>query len=150
MSTDNDAECTASEGDAGRNAGHHAQRMQARGRFRDPALARKAAQARWAKQRATETPADAGDALPDDDVRTVISSVRVAEIIRALEREAHNGNANAARELRAWLQEYPPTDGSVDTDDLDRRTRDRLLARLLAELEEEDAAESSEALRSIE
>ena len=43
-------------------------------------------------------------------------------------------------ELRAWLAEYPPTDDAISTEDLDRQTRDRLLARLLAELEEEDAS----------
>jgi hypothetical protein len=54
--------------------------------------------------------------------------------------QAQNGNAPAARELRAWLAEYPPTDDAISTEDLDRQTRDRLLARLLAELEEEDAS----------
>ena len=65
---------------------------------------------------------------------------RVAPIVRALESEAINGNAHAARELRSWLAEYPPKDDAISTEDLDRQTRDRLLARLLAELEEEDAS----------
>jgi hypothetical protein len=66
--------------------------------------------------------------------------IRIGQIIRALETEALNGNAHAARELRAWLAEYPPKDDAISTEDLDRQTRDRLLARLLAELEEEDAS----------
>ena len=34
----------------------------------------------------------------------------------------------------------PPKDDAISTEDLDRQTRDRLLARLLAELKEEDAS----------
>jgi hypothetical protein len=78
-----------------------------------------------------------------DDVRFVQAPIRVGRIIGGLEREAVQGNPHAARELRAWLAEYPPRDDSISVDDLDRRTRDRLLARLLAELEEEDASGES-------
>ena len=80
------------------------------------------------------------DAEDGGDILIVRCPARVAKIIRALEAEALNGNANAARELRGWLSEYPPKDDLIRTEDLDRQTRDRVLARLLAELEEEDAA----------
>jgi hypothetical protein len=78
--------------------------------------------------------------VDEDDARTVVVPARIGGIIRALEKSALTGNSNAARELRSWLAEYPPSDGSVSVEQLDRRTRDRILARLLAELEQEDAA----------
>jgi hypothetical protein len=55
---------------------------------------------------------------------------------------AAKGNANAGRELRAWLAEYPPKDGAVTTEKLDRRTKERVLARILAELRDESPAQS--------
>jgi hypothetical protein len=115
-----------------------------RGRF-TRAGASEAARARWNKQRAQDTPSEVPDADVEDDVRTVVVPARIGAIIRSLEKAALKGNSNAARELRSWLSEYPPSDGSVSVEELDRRTRDRILARLLAELEDEDAnAESSE------
>jgi hypothetical protein len=113
--------------------------MQAKSRFRDPELAREAAQLRWSRQRERNARDEEDDAGRDDDVRVVKCPARVARIIRALESQAVNGNAHAARELRSWLAEYPPKDEAIRLEDLDRQTRDRLLARLLAELDEEDA-----------
>jgi len=110
------------------------------GKLRGGHDARELAQRRWEKQRAKEATADTSPPEADDEVRIVQCRVRVGRIIVALEREAVRGNANAARELRSWLSEYPPTSDAVRTEDLDRITRDRLLARLLAELDEEDAA----------
>jgi hypothetical protein len=99
-------------------------------------------------ERANQPTPETGDAVEEDaaaeDIRIVQAPVRISRIIGGLEREAVQGNPYAARELRPWLAEYPPKDDSISVDDFDRRTRDRLLARLLAELEEEDAAESSE------
>jgi hypothetical protein len=82
-----------------------------------------------------------------EDIRIVQAPIRISRIIGGLEREAVQGNPHAARELRAWLNDYPPKDDSIRVEDLDRRTRDRILARLLAELEEEDedAGQSSNA-----
>lgn len=111
------------------------------GRLRGGHDARQMAQLRWERQRARQAASrEDTSADEDDEVRKVHTPVRIGRIIRALETEAVQGNAHAARELRAWLDEYPPKDDSISLDDLDRRTRDRLLARLLAELEEEDAS----------
>jgi hypothetical protein len=63
-------------------------------------------------------------------------SLRAGEIIAALERKARNGDSHAARELRAWLSEYPPTDEAIDIADIPAAMRQRLLKRLLAEIEE--------------
>ena len=70
----------------------------------------------------------------------VVSPIRVARIIRAYESAAAEGNANAGRELRAWLAEYPPKDGTLRAEDLDAEMQERILARLMREIEEEDAA----------
>jgi hypothetical protein len=98
---------------------------------------------RWEKQRARQEPGP-GDTDKDEeaeaDVRMVYTPIRIGRIVRALETEAVNGNAHAARELRAWLAEYPPQDDAITPEQLSRRTRQRLMARLIAELEEEDAA----------
>jgi hypothetical protein len=102
--------------------------------------ARKAALARHAKRRAQQNEPQ----VDEDDARTVVVPVRIGGIIRALEKSALSGNSNAARELRSWLSEYPPSDGSVSVEQLDRQTRDRILARLLAELEQEHAAQSTD------
>jgi hypothetical protein len=55
-----------------------------------------------------------------------VTPIRVGRVIRSLEREAAEGNANAARELRAWLAEYPLQDEGLSMSDLDRRTKERL------------------------
>jgi hypothetical protein len=62
-----------------------------------------------------------------------------------LERKAHQGDSHAARELRSWLQEYPPTDDTLDLADLEPQMIDRMYLRLLAEIEAEDAASEAEA-----
>jgi hypothetical protein len=66
--------------------------------------------------------------------------IRVAVIVQAFEKEAAKGDANAARELRAWLDRFPPEDASMTPDQLDAVRIDRLMQRLLAELDAEDAA----------
>jgi hypothetical protein len=69
----------------------------------------------------------------------------VSKIIRAYEAEAAQGSAAAGRELRAWLAEYPPRTEDIDAASLDRKTRDRLIARLMRELADEDAANEAKA-----
>jgi hypothetical protein len=66
--------------------------------------------------------------------------VPVSKIIQGYEREAAKGDANAGRELRAWLDRFPPEDATLTPDQLDAVTIDRLMQRLLAELDAEDAA----------
>ena len=70
--------------------------------------------------------------LDADSISTVVP-IRVARIIRALEIDAAQGHAAAARELRAWLERYPPRDEEVTPDALPAVLRARLLARLIAE-----------------
>jgi hypothetical protein len=101
---------------------------------------RELAQRRWEKQRARQAAADAQPAVDADDMRIVKTPIRISKIISALEGEAARGNAQAAKELRAWLADYPPKDDAVKVEDLDRLTRERILARLLAEIEEEETA----------
>jgi len=131
-------------GDAGTDAGKDAGDMQAQGRFRDPEKARAAAQARWQKQRELEASESEQDAV-EDDVRRVTVPLRVGAIIRAYEKEAASGNANAGRELRAWLEQFPPDDTELSTEKLDKKTRQRALAKVLELLAEEDAANETEA-----
>jgi hypothetical protein len=127
-------------GDAGTDAENDAQRMQAKGRFSDPELARKAAQARWAKHRAPQLDAEIAAQADGDDVLMVYVPLPVAKIVRAYIKAAEKGNANAGRELRSWLEKYPPRDECVDIAQLDRDMRDAILARLVREVEEERAA----------
>jgi phage antirepressor YoqD-like protein len=103
----------------------------------DPA---EAARLRWSKERERKAAGEAPDAAPADHVLRWSGSLRVGEITAALERKARNGDSHAARELRAWLAEYPPTDEAIDLADIPAAMRQRLLKRLLAEIEEEDAA----------
>src|SRR5262249_44993661 len=86
-----------------------------------------------AGERARQSSRDAHDAVhaqsEGDDTRIVQVPIRIGNVIAGLERQAIKGNANAARELRAWLAEYPPEDATIDPEQLDRRTRQRMLAR---------------------
>lgn len=60
--------------------------------------------------------------------------------MRQLESAAKAGDVQAARELRAWLEEHPPEDPSLDLAALDRNIRQRLLDRLLSEIAETEAS----------
>jgi hypothetical protein len=80
------------------------------------------------------------DDAATEDIRIVQAPIRIGRVIAGLEREAVNGNAHAARELRAWLAEYPPRDDAIRAEDLDGQTRQRLMTKLLAIISEEDAA----------
>jgi hypothetical protein len=120
-----------------------------RGRFTQHG-ASEAAKQRWHSVRAKKNDAEWPDAVesndPGEDIRIVQAPIRISRIIGGLEREAVQGNAHAARELRAWLQDYPPKDEALRLEDIDRNTRDRILARLLKEIEEDDAAIAAEAI----
>jgi hypothetical protein len=131
--------------DAGDDAGKDADHMQAKGRFRDPEKAREAARARWAKRRAQEAAEEIAPPGDDGDVRMVYVPLPVAKIVRAYITAAEKGNANAGRELRSWLEKYPPREEGVDIAQLDRDLRDAILARLVREVEEERAAQAQEA-----
>jgi hypothetical protein len=60
--------------------------------------------------------------------------------MQALELKAVKGDSHAARELRSWMHDYPPTDEAIDIADMPKVYRQRLLRRLCAEMDAEDAA----------
>lgn len=103
--------------------------------------AREAARLRWEKERARRAAEEdkAAEAATGQILRWS-GSLRVGEIIQALETKARKGDSHAARELRSWLSEYPPTDEAVDLADMPAAMRQKLLKRLVAEVEDEEAA----------
>ena len=115
-------------------------------RERMRALARRRWEARdaeVARQRAVED-------LAQHDGRVVLvrTPVEVGSIIAKLSRDAKGGDTAAARELRAWLSQFPPDDSAADASDLAAPQRSRiaaLLARLIAEDEKALQAEGFEA-----
>jgi hypothetical protein len=94
------------------------------------------------RQAAQEEIAAAGG---DEHVLVSPTPIRAGKIIAALERKAVAGDSHAARELRSWLQEYPPRDEAIDLADVPRIKRQRMLAMLLAWIENEDAANTPDA-----
>jgi hypothetical protein len=73
----------------------------------------------------------------DDRIATVTTPIRVGQIIGRLERQAANGDVQAARELRSWLDRYPHEDEKpLDLAALTAREREFILAKCLAELRE--------------
>lgn len=101
-----------------------------------------AASLRWARVREREAAGIAEDEDADertDRVTWVRVPVRTGAIIKRLADDAKKGNAQSARELRAWLTEVA-TDEENRVSDLDARTRRRVLDRLLVEIAEEDEA----------
>lgn len=138
--TENPIETTGEEAVEG-TVGSETQERGSGGRFGGLTPA-EAGRRRWEKQRAREAEAVG---LDEDDARTVTTPIRVGQVIGALERQAVAGNANAARELRSWLSEYPPEDASVTPEALASDLRKRVLARLLAEISEEEAAKQGKA-----
>lgn len=101
--------------------------------------ASEAARRRWEQKRERDAATAAADAGTTEGVFVRVP-IRVAEVIRRLESDAAKGSAQAARELRAWLAEFPRDDGDMDVRTLTSRARRALLAKLMAEL----AAEQSE------
>jgi hypothetical protein len=83
------------------------------------------------------------DAGSEEQCLIVKVPVKVAAILRALEKEAMEGIPQAGRELRAWLEKYPPQDERVRIEDLSAERRRKILARLNAEIEAEKAALAS-------
>ena len=72
-----------------------------------------------------------------DAIRYLRVPMNAAAVVRRLAAEAQRGSTHASRELRAWL-DVLETDVPVSTSDLDAKTRQRLLTRLLAEIRAED------------
>lgn len=104
-----------------------------------------AAQLRWAQHRARQQDAEALSVHEaGDEAMSVRVSVQTGAIIKRLARDAKAGNVQAARELRAYLAEVSQ-DSETSVSSLDKRTRARVLDRILAELDaEEEAAATTE------
>jgi hypothetical protein len=97
-----------------------------------------AAKLRWQRQRDRESQqTDSELEQAGDEVQYVRVPVRTGEIIKRLAKDAKQGNVQAARELRAYLNEVA-SDAENSVSDLDRKTRRKVLDRLLAEIEEEE------------
>lgn len=103
-----------------------------------------AARRRWEKHRARQ--ADAEDVSVqehEEEAVLVRVSVQTGAIIKRLAKDAKQGDVQAARELRAWLSEVAQ-DSETSVSALDRRTRQALLARLLAEIDEDERVGADE------
>lgn len=109
----------------------------------DPA---EAARLRWAKAREREAAQEEeAAALTSGKVVIVRTPVAVGDIIARLNTKAKTGDVQAARELREWMREYP-ADDETDMSALDTRTRQQVLARVLAEIIEEEGEAPAEPL----
>jgi hypothetical protein len=79
---------------------------------------------------------DATRQYPDDYVLWVRVPAPVAEIMQGLVRRAVKGDVQAARELRGWLQVYPPEEpGDIEIGEIPRGLRNQLLQRLIHDTE---------------
>jgi hypothetical protein len=103
-----------------------------------------AASRRWQRQRQREQD-DAAAAVYDrsGEVLVVRTTVETGKIIARLSADAKQGSTQAARELREWLNRVD-IERDTDVSALDRATRQRLKARILAEMHEEEAAAGDE------
>lgn len=99
---------------------------------------REAAKRRWAKEREQRAQTSEQLVAAVDDQRLVLVPVSVGLVIQRLDADARKGSTQAARELRAWLESYPPQDESFDPQAVERRTRLRLM-QLLEWVAEDDA-----------
>lgn len=105
---------------------------------------KEAADLRWEKQRARALEADEAIIAGASDALLVLVPVAKGLVIKRLDEDARKGSTQAARELRAWLSEYPPTDESFDPASIERVQRVRLYARLLMEDEALEQSSHSE------
>lgn len=65
--------------------------------------------------------------------------VHVGDIMGRLQVDAKKGNTQAARELREWMRQFP-ADDETDISALDARTQQQVLARVLADIAEDEGA----------
>lgn len=110
---------------------------------------REAALRKAEKERERKAAGENGAQEPDNRAEMTLVPVRVGAVVRSLEAKAAQGDVNAARELRPWLDRYPQDgDTKLDIATLTRRERDAVLAKVLAELGEEQAeAPANEVIR---
>ena len=110
---------------------------------------RELARIRWdrEKQEAARLRAQEDLAGSSDRVALVRVPIPIGAIMSDLGSRAKRGDTAAARELRAWLSDFPPDDAAADASDLDHVQRSRIaaiLARALAEDEESLQAQGIE------
>lgn len=141
-STDPDSR-TDVQGDVERNAGTPSVQEQGKGMLKSGVSASDAAKKRWEQQRARDSERATLTNLDLEDVRFVSVPIPVGRIMAKYSGEAEKGNVQAGRELRSWLEKYPATEASTDVAALDKRDRDRLVARLMLELEREEGQSPS-------
>jgi hypothetical protein len=98
---------------------------------------RRSAQARRERAIAQD---EATAALSDGRVVLVRIPVHLGNIVARLNTQAQKGDTRAASELRTWMREYPAED-TTDLAALDARTRQDVLARVLADIEAEEGAD---------
>lgn len=112
---------------------------QQEGKRRFGGLTPREAGLRSAQARKERSIAQAEQIRAQSDGRVLLARVPVAlgDIVARLSADAVKGDARAAAELRTWLREYPAED-DTDMSTLDKRTRQALMARLLAEIEAEE------------
>lgn len=105
--------------------------------------ASEAASLRWERQRQREA-SEAAQAVHERQGEAIVvrTTVQTGEIIGKLAGLAKGGNTQAARELREWLDR---SDIERDTDltTLDRRVVQEMKARLLAEIQADEAGTST-------
>ena len=82
------------------------------------------------RERAKDPPSDSLDA-------NVVEHEDEAEVVAALRKKARAGDANASRELRAWLDRKLERAPELDARTLSRQLRDEVLRRVLKEIEED-------------
>ncbi len=100
--------------------------------------ASEAAKIRWDRDRARKAQEAEVDAQArSGEVLVVRTTVETGKVINRLALDAKNGNVQAARELRAYLAEVQ-VESDTDVSALDRKTRQSLMGRLLAEIQAED------------
>jgi len=94
----------------------------------------RSAEARRRKARARDE-----DAIQQSTGQVILvrTPVNIGEIIGRLAADAKRGSTQAARELRSYLEAYPAED-ATDMSVLDKRTRQQVIARLLADIEEDE------------
>lgn len=107
-------------------------------------LTPKEAGQRSAQRRREREMTQATEAAEQSSGKVVLvrSPVVVGDIIAKLEGAAKRGDVQAARELREWMRQYPAED-ETDMSALDRRTRQQVIAKVLADIIEEEGAAPS-------
>lgn len=128
----------------GEEAPQEEEGKQGKGLLKSGVSAADAARLRWAKAREREAAQEEeAAALTSGKVVIVRTPVAVGDIIARLNTKAKTGDVQAARELREWMREYP-ADDETDMSALDARTRQQVLARVLAEIIEEEGEAPAE------